>query len=63
MSPQTRKRARSLLALFLALYAAFTLLPGGVYALYRAQESPRPPKRPAPPLPRPSLRPRRRPAF
>ena len=39
MSPQTRKRARSLLALFLALYAAFTLLPGGVYALYRAQES------------------------
>ena len=34
MSPQTRKRARSLLALFLALYAAFTLLPGGVYALY-----------------------------
>ena len=42
MSPQTRKRARSLLALFLALYAAFTLLPGGVYALYRAQESPPP---------------------
>ena len=39
MSPQTRKRARSLLALFLLLYAAFTLLPGGVYALYRAQRT------------------------
>ncbi|MFQ6830350.1 MAG: SpoIID/LytB domain-containing protein, partial [Acutalibacter sp.] len=50
MSPQTRKRARSLLALFLALYAAFTLLPGGVYALYRAQESP-PPAQEASPSP------------
>ena len=50
MSPQTRKRARSLLALFLLLYAAFTLLPGGVYALYRAQESP-PPAREASPSP------------
>ena len=48
MSPQTRKRARSLLALFLALYAAFTLLPGGVYALYRAQESPPPAKEASP---------------
>lgn len=37
MSPQIRKKARSLLILFLLLYAAFTLIPAGVYGAYRLQ--------------------------
>lgn len=37
MNPQTRKRAGSLLVLFVTLYAAFTLVPGGVYALRGGQ--------------------------
>lgn len=39
MSPQFRQTARRLLALFFALYGAFTLLPGTVYGIYRLQES------------------------
>lgn len=38
MSPQLRKKARGLLILFLLLYAAFTLIPAGIYGAYRLQE-------------------------
>ena len=40
MTTPHRKQARLLLILFLVLYAAFTLLPVGVWAVYRLGHSP-----------------------
>ena len=53
MSSLPRKKVRSLLLLFLLLYAVFTLVPAGVYGAYRLQNtsagtSPRPEASPSP---------------
>ena len=40
MSSAPRKKLRSLLLLFLLLYAVFTLVPAGVYGAYRLQNTP-----------------------
>ena len=40
MSSAPRKKLRSLLLLFLLIYAVFTLVPAGVYGAYRLQNTP-----------------------
>ena len=55
MSPQTRRRTRGLLVLFLVLYLAFTLIPGAVYGAYLLREDALTPQESAPsPGPSPS---------
>lgn len=48
MSPQFRKKARSLLILFFLIYLGFTLIPGAMYGAYRLHESEDSPASPSP---------------